>query len=261
MFVPQRSSVLQHVFLTALGVAVAWLCFASSAWAQQQVGTITQLSGTAQVQRAGATIGATLTMAVQLHDQLSTAADSSLTVTLVDNSTVSLYPSSTLVLDENVVAGGIRQRTLVRLLAGSMRAVVRIGRLIAPNNFDIQTPNALLGVRGTDFDTAYTEGIVRPGYEGCERYTDVRVREGVVAISNPATPAVVVEVSAGYETTVPCLLPPLTGGPIGITGAPAPGTATGGRTSAAAAVSGFSAPPPGVGSSPPPAPPIVKVVP
>lgn len=86
------------------------------------------------------------------------------------------------------------------------------------------------------------------------------VREGVVAISNPSTPAAAVEVYPGYETTVPCLLPPLNAGPIGITGAAAPGTAGGGRTGAAAAVSGFSAPPPGVGGSPPPAPPIVKVV-
>jgi len=245
----------------ALILAVAWLYFASSAWAQQPVGTMTQLNGTAQVQRGGSTLSASLTMALELHDQVKTAADSTLTITLADNSTLSLYQSSTLVLDDNVVTAGVRERTLVRLVIGNVTAVVNTaGRTIAPNNFQIYTPNAIVGVRGTEFDTSYSEGVVRPGYEGCERYTDVVVREGVVAISNPANPAAVVEVPAGYETTVPCLLPPLTGGPIGIAGAAAPGTAGGGRTGAAAAVSGFSAPPPGVGSSPPPAPPIVKVV-
>ena len=82
---------------------------------------------------------------------------------------------------------------------------------------------------GTDFDTTYIEGRVRPGYEGCQRYTDVRVREGVVAVSNLANPAEVVEVSAGYETTVPCLLAPLSAGPLGIAGAAGPGEAGGRR--------------------------------
>ncbi len=256
---PPARRLFRQVLLTA--VCLALLCFGSNAWAQQ-VGTITQLSGTAQDLRAGATIGITLTMAVQLHDQLSTAANSTLTVTLVDNSTLALYPSSTLVVDDNVVAGGVRQRTLVRLARGAVRAIVRVARVIAPNNFDIQTPNAVLGVRGTDFDAIYTEGTVRPGYEGCQRYTDVVVREGIVAVNNLANPAAVIEIPAGYETTVPCLLPPLTGGPIGIAGTAAPGAAAGARNSAgaAAAVSGFSAPPPGVGSSPPPAQATVKVV-
>ncbi len=198
---------------------------------------------------------------MKLHDRLTTAADSTLTLTLIDTSTLSLSQSSTLVLDENVVTGGVRQITLIRLLIGSVNAFVNTpGRAVAPNNFQIETPNAVVGVRGTDFSTTYTEGVVRPGYDGCARYTDVVVREGVVAISNPAAPAAAVEVYPGYETTVPCLLPPLNAGPIGIAGAAAPGTAGGGRTGAAAAVSGFSAPPPGVGSSPPPAPPIPKVV-
>ncbi len=118
---------------------------------------------------------------------------------------------------------------------------------------------------GTDFDTTYIEGIVRPGYEGCQRYTDVRVREGIVAVSNLANPTEVVEIEAGYETTVPCELAPLNAGPLGIAGAAGPGEA-GGRGGgggggisaaggAAAAAVGFSAPPPGSGTSAPPPPP------
>ena len=248
--------------LVAVGLAFVLLSLPSYAWAQQVVGAITQLSGTAQVVRTGVTSSVTVNMPVDLHDRLSTAAGSTLTLTLTNTSTLSLYQLSTLVVDENVVTGGVRQQTLIRLLGGSVNAVVNTaGRAIAPNNFQIVTPNAIVGVRGTDFDTTYTEGTVRPGYDGCERYTDVVVHEGIVAISDPSNPAAAVEVSPGYETTVPCLLPPLNAGPIGIAGAAAPGTAAGARTtSAAAAVSGFSAPPPGVGSSPPPAPAIPKVV-
>jgi ferric-dicitrate binding protein FerR (iron transport regulator) len=241
-------------------VLVCFLVLMASraAWAQQ-VGTITQLTGTAQVLRAGVTNNVTLTMPVDLNDRLTTAAASTLTLTLTDNSTLSLLQPGTLVVDQNVVTGGVRQRSLVRLLGGTVNAVVNVaGRAIAPNNFQIVTPNAIVGVRGTNFDVSYTEGVVRPGFDGCQRYTDVVVHDGVVAISNPSTPAAVVEVGAGFETTVPCLLPPLNAGPIGIAGAAGPGAA-GGRT-AAATVGGFSAPSPGVGSSPPPAPAVPKVV-
>jgi len=141
-----------------------------------------------------------------------------------------------------------------------LRSVVPV---LAPGEtYEVHTPNASTAVRGTDFDVTYIEGRVRPGYAGCQRYTDVRVREGVVAVSNPANPTQIVEIDAGFETTVPCELPPLTGGPLGIAGAVGPGGA-GGRSSsgggtaggAAAAAVGFAAPPPGTGSSAPPPPP------
>jgi ferric-dicitrate binding protein FerR (iron transport regulator) len=232
----------------------------SSVWAQQ-VGTVSQLSGTVLLERAGSTGGAALGTAIQLHDQLTTAIRSAVTVTLADNTALSLSESSTLAFDENVVAGSIRQKTLVRLVEGGLRSLVTAALHSGAPTFQVQTPNAVVTSRGTDFDTVYIEGAIRPGYQGCQRYTDVMVREGVVGISNLANPSAEVEVGAGYETTVPCLLPPLNAGPLGITGAAAPGSAAsgksgGGSVGSAGAVSGFSAPPPGVGSSPPPPPPL-----
>ena len=235
--------------------------------AQQIVGTVTQVSGFVQVLRAGVTGGVTPTMAVQLHDQITTGVASAVTVTLADNeSTVTLADSTTLAFDENTVAAGVRQRTLVRLLAGGVSSLIYAALYRGTPTFEVHTPNAVASSRGTDFDTTFIEGVIRPGYEGCQRYTDVRVREGVVRITNPANPTAEVDVPAGYETTVPCLLPPLNAGPLGITGAAAPGAAAGGRSAGgslgvAAAVSGFSAPPPGVGGSPPPAPPAAPTKP
>jgi hypothetical protein len=143
--------------------------------------------------------------------------------------------------------------------------------LVRTETFEIHTPNAIAAVRGTDFDTTYSDGAARPGFGGCQRYTDLRVREGVVAVSNLSNPTEVVDVDAGYETTVPCLLPPLNAGPLGIAGAAGPGGAAGGKGGggggaaggAAAAAIGFSAPPPGTGSAapPPPPPPPPKVTP
>jgi hypothetical protein len=200
-------------------------------------------------------------MAVQRHDRLATAVRSGATVTLTSGISLTLAEHTNLTFEENVAAAGAQQ-TELSLVEGGLRSIVPV--LMRTESFEVHTPNAVTAVRGTDFDTTYTEGVVRPGYEGCQRYTDVRVREGVVAVSNLANPTQVVEIEAGYETTVPCQLPPLNGGPLGIAGAAGPGEA-GGRGSggggssaaggAAAAAVGFSAPPPGSGTSAPPPPP------
>jgi len=205
---------------------------------------------------------------VELHDRVATAARSTATVTLTSGSTLTLYYNTSLVFDQTVVGPARSGSTGLRLLEGAMRSVVPV--LMPTQSFEIHTPNATAAVRGTDFDTSYFEGTVRPGYGGCQRYTDVNVREGVVAVSNLANPTEVVEVDAGFETTIPCLLPPLNAGPLGIAGAAGPGAA-GGRGggggasgSAVSAGAGFSAPPPGGGSTgapPPPPPPMPPLSP
>jgi ferric-dicitrate binding protein FerR (iron transport regulator) len=222
------------VFLVALGVAAALLCLGSPASAQHSVGSITELTGTAHVQRAAATLGAKRPMELGLQDQVTTDPDSTLSIALPDKTILSVVQQTTLAFDRM----GQRPPQL-KLLLGDLRVSA-----IPPNPLEIRTPNGSIRIAGTDFETTYTEGVVRPGYGGCERYTDVAVREGVVAISNPSIPTVVVEVPAGYETTIPCLLPPLNPGPIGIAG-----SGTVGRTSSAAAVTGSAAPPPDVGIS------------
>jgi hypothetical protein len=238
-----------------------------TALAQQVVGTVIKLSGSAQIERAGATIAVVQGMAVDLHDQLTTSVNSSATVRLASGITLTLAAHTNLTFNQNVTTAGTG-RTQLNLFEGGLRSLVP--PLMRTESFEIHTPNAITAVRGTDFDTTYIEGVVRPGYEGCQRYTDVRVREGIVAVSNLANPSEEVKIEAGYETTVPCELAPLNAGPLGIAGAAGPGEA-GGRSEggggggagggisaaggAAAAAVGFSAPPPGSGSSAPPPPP------
>jgi FecR protein len=244
----------------AFSSLTVWLA-ATTARAQQVVGTVTELTGSAQVQRAGATIAVVQGMPIDLHDRIITSPNSDAIVTLASGITVTLGEHTNLSFDQNVASVGAPAPNQLNMLQGALRSVVPV--LQPTQSFEVHTPNASTAVRGTDFDVTYIEGRVRPGYGGCQRYTDVRVREGIVAVANLASPTQAVEVEAGYETTVPCLLPPLNAGPLGIAGAVGPGAAggkgggggggagAGGAGSAAAAV-GFSAPPPGSGTSAPP---------
>jgi hypothetical protein len=262
----------QRAVYLYLALILFAVCFAPSIARAQQVGTVTELKGSAQIQRTGATVAVVQGMAIQLHDRLATSVNSSATVTLTSGITLSLAEHTNLAFDQSVTAGAAARNTQLNLFEGGLRSIVPV--LMRTETFEIHTPNAITAVRGTDFDTTYFEGTTRPGFGGCQRYTDVRVREGLVAVSNVSNPTEVVEVGAGYETTVPCLLPPLNAGPLGIAGAAGPGGAAGGRSGgggggggaaggAAAAAIGFSAPPPGTGSAapPPPPPPPPKVTP
>jgi hypothetical protein len=53
-------------------IAGVFAAYPQNAWAQQVVGSVSQLSGAVQLVRTGITSGVTLSMPVQLHDQLST---------------------------------------------------------------------------------------------------------------------------------------------------------------------------------------------
>ncbi len=219
------------VAILGLTFAMAGLLRATPADAQNVVGSVTRMSGSAQVLRAGATLNAAPGMALQLHDRVTTSAGADLTITLADGSTLELGESAVLVIDESVVAGGARASTKVSLFGGTLSSIVTAALRGATPNFEVHTPNATAGVRGTSFTTKYSSAESRPGYSDCNQFTDVAVDDGAVAVTNVG--GVTVEVDAGYETTVPCLGTPLTPGPIGLTGA---GFETAGPASGAAPV-------------------------
>ncbi len=117
---------------------------------------------------AGATIAVVQGMAVDLQDRLTTAVNSSATVRLASEITLTLAAHTNLTFNQNVTTGGTG-RTRLNLFEGGLRSLVP--PLLRTESFEIHTPNAITAVRGTDFDTTYIEGVVRPGDEGCQRYT------------------------------------------------------------------------------------------
>lgn len=225
-------------------VLVAML-LSAAAHAQTVVGSITELTGSAQITRAGATSPVTSAMPVDLHDSLTTAADSHLTVRLNDGSTLSLSEMSTLVINEQVIGpSGVRQSTKVGLLTGRLYAAVSsaISGSGAPT-FQVNTPNAIAGVRGTRFNVSYASASPVCGDRPS---SDVGVLDGEVGVSNANGAGGGVLVSPGYETVVCAGEPPLPPGPLGLAG---DGTGSG-------AARGYSGAQPGAGGAPPPACPV-----
>ena len=222
--VQQRAQLRVHRLL--LAVVLISVSHAATASAQIRAGSITEIHGLASVQRNGQTNPAALPTAIMEGDKIATAERASVTVALIDGSRLTLSESSSMVIYRAKVEPalvGLANQFFVKLFNGTLGSVVTpvVGRA---KQFEVHTPNAVVGVRGTDFKTEYIEGKPCPGFPQCLRYTDVGVYQGIVEVSNPTNAtAASVRVTSGYETTVPCELPPATPGPLGMGDLTAPG--------------------------------------
>jgi hypothetical protein len=135
-------------------VAVLVLLAALGARAEE-VGAVAEIEGQAEVMRAGSTEWAALKPgdAVQLGDQVRTPAGSKLKLLFRDDSVLTLAPNSQLKVDESVA--GTAPVSSFSLFMGAIRAVVTDRYGAQGARFEVETPTAVAGVRGTGFITAY----------------------------------------------------------------------------------------------------------
>ena len=194
----------------------------AAAFAQDTVGQVTAVTGSAKLERGGVEVNAAPTMPIKVRDELRTAADSKLTVTFRDGSKLILSDSSSYTIDEYSIAATSRIRASIALWAGHLRATVFVAIGAVPD-FQVHTPNATTAVRGTEFEIAYITGRPCPEDRSCTRYTTVGVLHGVVAVANIANPAQTIQVTEGYETTIACESPATSPAPLGMEEMGAPG--------------------------------------
>src|SRR5277367_504089 len=212
----------------SLIISALLLVISAPALAQTVAGSLQSVTGQVQIQRsAGATIGAAAGVGVNVGDRIVTGPNGHAVIILNDQSRLDLGQSSSITLDQFTISGGATTAR-ISLFSGVMRSLVNAASGGAAANYQVHTPNAVAAVRGTKFDTAYSENVIRPGYQGCERYTDVSVYTGTVNLSPVATPNAGEDVQAGYEATLPCDKPPTAAGPLAMTGAVSLDSAAGG---------------------------------
>ena len=113
-------------------------------------GRIKTVSGAAFIVRGGKTIAAVAGQPVFVSDHLRTGSDGTLGVTLKDATRLSLGPASELRVDRFVYApesGGLSM--VIKFVRGAAAYVSgRIAKL-APDAVRLETPSAIVGVRGT----------------------------------------------------------------------------------------------------------------
>jgi hypothetical protein len=128
------------------------LLAAAPASSQQSgvAGRVKVTSGAVYVVRSGTEIRAQAGQLLYQADVIRTGADGGLGITLKDDTRVSLGPSSELRIDRFSYAPAEGHLALALNVVRGVVAYVsgRIAKL-APDNIRIETPSAILGVRGT----------------------------------------------------------------------------------------------------------------
>jgi ferric-dicitrate binding protein FerR (iron transport regulator) len=208
--------------LKTIGAAAIMLMFAAQISAAQEVGAVSKLVGLAKLTHRGNESAVVVAMPVSIGDKIRTMKNAQVSVMFRDGSSAELGESSYLSIDSYALAGSTRTAGLLALWAGRLRTIVKVATGSEPS-FEVHTPNAVVAVRGTDFETAFIDNRPCPEDHSCMRYTTVGVSKGIVAVSNPSNPAPPTEVREGYETTVACESAATSPAPLGMEDLGAPG--------------------------------------
>jgi hypothetical protein len=141
--------------MTKLLLLVAGLAAAlpvTSAMSAEDAGSIKIAKGAVTVQRGGEKIAAKPGERVVIADRIVTGADGSVGIILRDNTLLSAGPNSTLVLERFAFDSTTHTGELDASLKRGTLAVVS-GKIAkqSPGAVQFRTPNAILGVRGTEF--------------------------------------------------------------------------------------------------------------
>ena len=133
-------------------VACACITAAAPAFAQQPspAGRIKVVSGDAVIVRGSSTVPAQNGVAVYQSDSLRTGKDGRVGITLSDDTQVSIGPGSEVKLDAFVYEPGQGQLALVlKFIRGTAAYVSGQIAKLAPDAVRLETPAAIVGVRGT----------------------------------------------------------------------------------------------------------------
>ena len=136
-----------------LAVAAATAGFAAQApAADAAAGIVKRLRGEVTLQRAELALAPVPGTAVRVGDRFITGADGSVGITMADDTLLTAGPGSTLVIsefrfDSTTNEGGL----LASLWKGTLHIVTGLIAKQTPQNVNVQTRNALMGVRGTEF--------------------------------------------------------------------------------------------------------------
>ena len=130
------------IAIIVAGLTIGLLTAGSSALADQSVGSVSQISGSAQIQRAGATLPAQQGTSVMLHDKVSTQPDASLTLGFADASSLALSGGTSIVIEESTTANGQAVASRVTLISGDIHTIVPDKTTGQQHRIEVNTENA-----------------------------------------------------------------------------------------------------------------------
>jgi hypothetical protein len=104
--------------------AVAMLGLINACSTGRPVGSVTQVSGSPQIERGGATLAAQPGTPVKLHDKVTTPPGASATLEFSDGSSITVGASSSVAIDDSGTVNGQTMASRVQLINGDIHPIV-----------------------------------------------------------------------------------------------------------------------------------------
>lgn len=148
---------MRHAGTSSALYAVVIICLAAvGAQAQSEVGMVAAIRGVLQIERGGSAQPGSIGAPLFAGDRLSTGSGDQAKLVFRDDSVIDLASDTQLVLAKAVVGSTTGRREMqLRLSQGKVRAV--LGESVRPGSgrYEIETPTAVVVVRGTEFIVMY----------------------------------------------------------------------------------------------------------
>lgn len=130
-------------------LAALLLVFTASPAQAQQAGVVNRIQNTAQAVRQGGAVDLAEGSCVLVGDELVTGPESRLAVRFGDGTLLTLGADTRLTVDEYVY--GRNNSMFLDLAEGAFRLISGEVARLNPEKFELKTPLASIGIRGTDF--------------------------------------------------------------------------------------------------------------
>lgn len=183
-------SLIQRIRWCLLLLACAGSTFGSAAHAQR-VGTFKTVEGLVWIERQGSYVHPKNGDGWMPGDRLFTGTNGSAVLNLRDGTLLTLAHGVQLDFDRLTLNEGVqREGFVLRLIQGTMRMVSGVLTQINTELFQLETPSAIMGVRGTDYITSTS-----PSW-----WPWPRTRVTLLPEANAATSAVVMRVGPSTQT-------------------------------------------------------------
>jgi hypothetical protein len=165
--------------------------------AQQAIGAVSRIQGTASGMHGGATEALGLRSSVFLNEVVSTADAARLEVTFVDGTRLTLGEKAKLTLDSYVFNPAADRGTIKFAVVGAFRFLSGQLSKLASADVNLTTPVAIVGIRGTEFWGGPIDN----------QALGVFLIEGAVSVSNAAGERILSEPGQGTNIATPGAAP------------------------------------------------------
>lgn len=144
-------------------VLVFWSCLALG----QTAGTVDLVDGEVKIIDAAKNVRSPkLGDVLSVGDSVVTGADGELHLAMEDGGQMAVRPNTRMTVDKYKAEGGVDDRSVISLVQGALRSVTGWIGKFQPKNYQIRTPTATIGVRGTDHETLVIPPDAKEGEAG-----------------------------------------------------------------------------------------------